>query len=51
MTSWWFFEKLNNRPRKVLNYQIPAKIMREHLLNPAKYCGLIVMHLEVESKF
>jgi len=24
-------EKLNNRPRKALNYQTPAKIMQEHL--------------------
>jgi len=28
-------EKLNNRPRKALNYQTPAKIMQEHLLKIA----------------
>jgi len=28
-------EKLNNRPRKTLNYQTPAKIMQENLLKIA----------------
>ncbi len=28
-------EKLNNRPRKALNYQTPTKIMQEHLLKVA----------------
>jgi len=26
-------EKLNNRPRKTLNYQTPAKLMAEHMTN------------------
>jgi IS30 family transposase len=38
-------EKLNNRPRKILNYQTPAKLVAEHT---ATVAALIVMHCGVE---